>query len=51
MTKNQIAMIDRAAEFFSHEDLLNGDMPEGTIITEPYYSDTIVVVMRKAETR
>ncbi len=31
------------------ETFMNADMPAGTIITEPYFSDTLVMVMTKTE--
>ena len=47
MTEEQIALIDSAGKLTPREEFLSADMPDGTIITDPYFSDTLVTVHKK----
>lgn len=46
-TEDQAADVDRASTFFNLADFGKLDMPEGTIITDPYYADMLVPVALK----
>ena len=45
MTEEEIALMDEIQERFDFKAYGVADMPEGTIVTEPYFSDVIVPVM------
>jgi ABC-type amino acid transport substrate-binding protein len=45
MTKEEVALLNELSERIDPSAYANADMPEGTIITEPYFSDVLVPVM------
>jgi ABC-type amino acid transport substrate-binding protein len=49
LPEEQIALAESLVETISYETYMTADMPERTIITDPYFSDTLVMVMTKAE--
>jgi ABC-type amino acid transport substrate-binding protein len=45
--RDQIATIAKAVSLIDNEEYMKADMPERTIITDPYFTDTLVVVEMK----
>ena len=50
MTEEEIALMNELAERIDPSVYAAADMPEGTIITEPYFSDVLVPVILARET-
>lgn len=50
MTEEEIALMDEVNERIDFKSYGAADMPEGTIVTEPYFSDVLVPVMLARET-
>jgi len=50
MTEEQLALMESAAKLISAEEFLTADLPDGTITTDPYFSDTLVTVHKKPKT-
>jgi hypothetical protein len=46
-TEKQIGILNALDEVMSREKSYNMDMPESTIITDPYYIDVVVPVVKK----
>ena len=49
MTGEEVALLNELSERIDPSAYANADMPEGTIITEPYFSDILVPVMLARE--
>ncbi|WP_035786132.1 transporter substrate-binding domain-containing protein [Butyrivibrio sp. XPD2002] len=47
MSDEEVEAFHNVRELFNFSEYSTVDMPEGTICTVPYYSDTIVLVMKK----
>ena len=45
MTEEEVALMNEILENIDYSVYAGSDMPEGTIVTEPYFSDVIVPVM------
>ncbi len=45
MTEEEIALMDEVSESINFLTYGGSDMPESTIVTEPYFSDVLVPVM------
>ncbi|MBQ6959373.1 MAG: transporter substrate-binding domain-containing protein [Clostridia bacterium] len=45
MTEEEIALMDEVSESINFLTYASADMPEGTIVTEPYFFDVLVPVM------
>ncbi len=48
LSEDELEVVEKVKQLISFSDYGRADMPEGTIVTAPYFSDTIVIVTTQA---